>query len=352
MRSRHFRGMKRRVVLVLVALLAVLAIPAVPCWIGAGRLVMPPRKPLLARTHVAIAEVSAAGVAIYEDRTTNGIPFLVCEPVTGTNPGRRGSILRRELRERGIPVGSYGEIVGTVVLLHGWGMRKEDLLRVAERFCAVGLRCVIPDLPGHGDNPECRAGFGFGKGEARLPEEVLAAAAVRFGFPEQPAALWGLSMGGSYAIAAAAALPSRWKAMIVVSSFDALAPVVREQTTRALGAWAVALQPWLVLATRCRGGIWIPDIAPVELARRANLPAMFVHGDADTLIPLRAGRRLHDAAASPAKRWIPVKNAAHGNVLGTPQQVFVEMAAWLLGTMGGATGFGEEERFSFTSVVE
>lgn len=332
-RRGHFRPMKRLMVVLLVLLAAVVGIPAIPCWIAAEYLVMPPRRPLLEKNRTALAEVSAAGIAIREARTDGGVPFLVCEPVPLGRPGKRGSTLRHELLERGVDPGDYGKIVGTMVLLHGWGARKENLLRVAERFCAAGLRCVIPDLPGHGDNPVSRTGFGFGPNEATLAADVLDAAAAEFGFPAQPAVLWGMSMGGSYAIAAAAEQPSRWKAMVVVSSFDALAPVVREQARKELGPWAPALQPWLVLITRFRGGVWISDIMPARLVRRTDVPAMFVHGDLDTLIPIQAGRRLHDEAASPVKRWVPVKNAAHGNVLGTPQQVFAEMAAWLLGAV-------------------
>lgn len=139
-----------------------------------------------------------------------------------------------------------------------------------------------------------------------------------------------MSMGGSYAIAAAAEDPGKWSSLIVVSSFDALAPVVRAQTSGALGRWAAVFEPGLHLAVRCRGGVSLDDAAPVQRMARVAVPAMIIHGDADALIPPRAGRSLYEAAASSQKRWLSVTGAAHGNVLGTPQQVFAEMAAWML----------------------
>jgi|GEM_PF-3411362 len=37
-----------------------------------------------------------------------------------------------------------------MLILHGRSGMKEDYLAVAERYRAIGFRCLIPDLPGHG----------------------------------------------------------------------------------------------------------------------------------------------------------------------------------------------------------
>jgi hypothetical protein len=52
------------------------------------------------------------------------------------------------------------------------------------------------------------------------------------------------------------------------------------------------------------------------------------------LDPENAGWRLYLAIPSGRKRWLEVTGAEHGNVLGTPQHVFCEMAGWTLGQLG------------------
>ena len=146
-------------------------------------------------------------------------------------------------------------------------------------------------------------------------------------------------MGGAFALRAAEAEPGRWNALIVVSSFDALEPVIDRVLNHSIGGLAAVLDPGLIAAVRWRGGFWLGDVRPVECARRLRrLPTLVVHGDADDLIPPRQGEQLFQAIAHPDKAWLRVNGALHGNVLGTPQHVFAGMAAWYAQWLGPAAG--------------
>jgi pimeloyl-ACP methyl ester carboxylesterase len=304
----------------------------VTSWIGAGILLMPPRKALRPWQNAWLAHPALAGLRIERRVSDAGVPYLQCEPDAAAGPSLRGRILRAQLAAAGIAPGRFGEVRGTLVLLHGWGMRKEDLLITAERFCAAGFRCLIPDLPGHGENAGPCAGFGCDGVERFLPREVLESAARNGHFAARPAALWGLSMGGACAIQAAAATPETWDSLVVVSAFDALDPVVRGALGRAMGGWlATILDPGLEGAVLLRGGFLLGAREPLASAARLRVPTFLIHGRDDDLIPVAAGRRLYRAAPVRRKRWLEVRTARHGNVLGTPQHVFVEMAAWMLG---------------------
>ena len=248
-------------------------------WAGAGWLLMPPRKPVPSSTNEVLAWSGAGGLRVMRNVTESGVPYLLCTPDGVAGPSRRGQILRAQLSTAGVPPGKFGEVRGTLVLLHGWGMRKENLLVTAERFCAVGFRCLIPDLPGHGENPRAAASFGQRPDDRTLPRDVLESAARHDHFDPRPAALWGLSMG------------------------------------RRL---------------RGRGGFWLPAARPGDRARNLRVPTLIVHGTADDFIPLTDGERLFRAIPDPRKRWLAVEGARHGNVRGTPQAVFAEMATWML----------------------
>ncbi|MGH8047426.1 MAG: alpha/beta hydrolase [Chthoniobacterales bacterium] len=308
-------------------LLLFVALYGITSWIGAGWLLAPPRNPPQTWQLDMLGNPRNYGLRIERSISAAGVPYLLCVPDASAGPGRRGGILRMQLGNGAPP---YGDIRGTVVLLHGWTMRKEGLLAVAERFCAAGLRCVIPDLPGHGESPSPTAGFGARAGERLLPGEVLESASRRFNFPSRPAVLWGLSMGGAYALQAATAQPELWSTVVVVSSFDALEPVVHGQVDSSAHGLGSFLRPGLAVAVRIRGGFWPGDACPVESARRLQVPAFIVHGTSDDLIPPSCGRRIYEAIPTPRKRWLAVDGALHGNVLGTPQHVFVEMSGWFL----------------------
>ncbi len=305
-------------------------------WMAAGWLVEPPRKGLAERHREWLAHPAAHGLRIRHGETASGTPYLLCEP--GAALGERGRLIRRQLAERGAAAGRFGGVRGTLVVLHGRGMRKEDFLLVAERFCAAGFRCLLPDLPGHGENPETRLRFGTSPAERSLPGEVLESAAALFGFEPGPSGLWGMSLGGAFAVRAAAEDPTRWDAVVVVSSFDELAPVVRGEARRRFGKAAPLATLGLGEAVRWRGGCPPARVRPIEAAARLSMPVMILHGTDDPLIGIEQGRRLYRAVPHPRKQWIAVTGARHGDVLVTPQPVFCEMAAFFLRWMAPPRG--------------
>jgi pimeloyl-ACP methyl ester carboxylesterase len=190
---------------------------------------------------------------------------------------------------------------------------------------------VLPDLPGHGDNPARHSSFGIAKSERGIARDVLESAAARFHFKTHPAGVWGMSMGGAYAIEAAAEKPEQWDAVIVVSSFDALTPVINGEARQWFHAFAPVASFGVMEAVRWRAGYSPWKIRPVDEAASLRLPVMIVHGTADEVIALRRGKNLFEALPdAQRKRWIEVSDAHHGNVLVTPMPVFAEMGAWFI----------------------
>jgi pimeloyl-ACP methyl ester carboxylesterase len=305
-------------------------------WVGAGWLISPPRKTLRDWQVAQLERREPCGMRIERFIADGGTPCLMCVPDPVAGPAIRGALLRQQMAVAGLDLSPYGRLRGTLVLLHGWGMRKEDLLITAQRFCAAGFRCVIPDLPGHGENRSPFTGFGTSSYERELPRTVLESAARRFHFSPRPAALWGMSMGGAYAVEAAAATPASWSALVVVSSFDALEPVVSGELRRGVGYVAGALHPGLMLAIRCRAGFWLGQVRPIDSAPHLRLPTLILHGSNDVLIPMREGRQLFEAVPDVRKQWLEVESATHRNVLGTPQLVFADMSAWCLNWMAAS----------------
>ncbi|HSI62546.1 MAG TPA: hypothetical protein VLE43_05485, partial [Candidatus Saccharimonadia bacterium] len=137
-------------------------------WYASSRLISPARRPLQDYHLEFLAHPQDHGVRVehFKVRSSSGFetPCLLCEPLPSPGPAAvKGSKVRSELQALGVTLNPWGTIKATLVLLHGHKGRKEDYLPVAERLCAVGFRCILVDLPGHGDHPAPYATFGHGE---------------------------------------------------------------------------------------------------------------------------------------------------------------------------------------------
>ena len=294
----------------------------------AGSVASPARRSLQDYHRSYLDGKESHGVEVKEDVFLDGkVPCLIVRPDRAGGIAKRGVTLRRQLAEAGIKVPLFGKEGGLVVLLHGRNGRKEDLLPVAERFCAVGLVCVMPDLPSHGESPIETVGFGSREFEAELPGEVVDAVKAELGLGKMPEFLWGISMGGSFAIHAAAVQPERWERIIIVASFDRLSGVVEDS----MGIFSGMFSPLAGDLIVRRGGVDVTLVNPVDLAGGIEIPVLVVHGDEDDLISYTRGKALYEAFAG-EKKFVTVPGGNHDNVLVTEAPVYAEMAKWFLGS--------------------
>jgi pimeloyl-ACP methyl ester carboxylesterase len=225
----------------------------------------------------------------------------------------KGRKVRELLEQGGRNPPPWGEARGTVVVLHGHIGRKEDSLPICERFCAAGFRCVVPDLPGHGDNPAACATFG--KTECALAEELLEDAAARFAFAPRPALLFGVSQGGAIALQTAARPGGRWAGVCSVAAFATLdRPLAKSSEDLAgplgpLAGWACQV------GVRCRAGFSPAEIRPLDAARRITVPTFIAHGEQDSFISPSNAREIFDAIPHSRKTLRMVPAGSHHDVL-------------------------------------
>jgi pimeloyl-ACP methyl ester carboxylesterase len=324
-------GMKRLVRWLSILVLLVLAgTTGTGMWLG-GEVVRPARRALQPHHREMLAQPEAFGMRLQPFIASDGTPVVVCEP-TGT-PGKRGRLVREQLAARHAPLPRFGECDRVLVLVHGRRMRKEDMFFVAERFCAAGFRCIIPDLPGHGDHPAEVAGYGIT--ESELPAKVAREAAVKFGFSLENASLLGISMGGAVAVRAATLPNVPWKALVLLCTFDDLASVVETQAGKLAGP---VLGPLLAFGAETRFAIETgqrPSAANSRLlASKVSCHVLIAHGTGDSFIPPECGQRLHEAlTAAKSRRWLPVPGAGHATIFTTDFPLFATLSEWLLREM-------------------
>ena len=321
---RHWRG-----ILVTSLLAVTLAACGIILWAG-SEIASPTRRPVLDYHLEFLSNPAAHGIQIDRFTASEGTPCLMCSPATSGTLGNRGQIIRQQLTARDLALQPAGIIAGTLVLTHGRKGRKEDYLPIAERLCAVGFRCIIPDLPAHGDHPGEIATYGVR--EAELPARILDEASRKFAFEKQPAGLLGMSMGGSVAVHAANLPDAPWRALVVISSFDSFPTAIEGQASRYIGTtlgplWAAGTN----VVFRWKSGIPLADIEPRRHAASITIPTLIAHGTADRVVPMASGRRLFEALPeTTVKKWQEIPGADHDNVLITSFPIYADIAEWMI----------------------
>ena len=299
--------------LISLALLTLLAIALVG-WIGSSRLLTPERRQLQDYHEEILSTPADFGVEVTQHAARSGTPYLEVMPASHPGPAQKSRALRTALSHSSASLPPWGQTLGTVILLHGHGSRKEDHLPISERFCAAGFRCILPDLPGHGESPLASATFGAR--EVGLIEEL--SDEVRSPEAHSPVFLFGISQGGAIAILTAARDPDRWAGVVSVAAFSSLDRVVLD-SARSLHPVANQLSPLLyhsvATVSRLRAGLDPAAIRPANAATLLTLPSMIVHGDSDRYIPLEQGVSIFEQIPSPHKQFYTVVGGSHGRVL-------------------------------------
>jgi alpha-beta hydrolase superfamily lysophospholipase len=138
-------------------------------------------------------------------------------------------------------------------------------------------------------------------------------------------------MGGAYAVHAVEKSPTLWKSLLVVSSFDSLAGVIRDQIRSFPITLPGITETVLIRIIKILGGVDINQVVPESWATQIKVPVLVVHGDADNLIDFSRGKSLFDGfTQAHYKQWLPVPGAGHNNILVTKEPVYAQMSAWLL----------------------
>lgn len=299
-------------------------------WWCVSEIAAPGRRPVSAANKEFFKETSQAGFTVEKFESSDGMPCLVCTPSQTTAFSKKGKIIRGQLLTKGMTLEPAGEIIGTLLILHGRTGMKEDYLAVAERFCAVGFRCIIPDLPGHGANKSRFTTYGVL--EAPMILKCYKEAAARYGFAQEPCMLLGQSMGGAQAVHLAALDGSPFEAMVVLSSFDRLQTVVMGKTNALLGeVVGTAVSESVNHVYGWKTGVRISEINSVKKAPSIRIPTLVIHGESDTMIPVASGKKLyHSFSKDVDKQWLVVPRAEHNNILITDYPLYATMAEWFL----------------------
>lgn len=190
---------------------------------------------------------------------------------------------------------------GTILLVHGWGANLETLDEDAELFLAWGFGVAGCDLRGHGESGGRHTMLGFHEvDDQRLILEHLR----RAGRLRQPLVLYGVSLGGTLALCAAAEEPEA-AAVFADSPFNRLDRAADHYAKLALPLMPKYPLRWLTLRmVEWQVGHRLSALsAEAALPSFAPRPLLLFHCEGDGLVLCRNSDEIAAAYAGHVSYW-------------------------------------------------
>lgn len=247
-----------------------------------------------------------------------------------------------------------GDIRAVVVVAHGFGEHSGRYQNLVDALVPRGYAIYAPDHRGHGRSGGPRAVVD--NYDHLLDDLDVVIARVQRDHSGVPLFLLGHSMGGSIALASALRRQDHLTGLVLsgpAASIDVpkplqllvsvLAKVAPKLGVRQLPAEGVSRDPAVVKAYVDDPLVFhakMPAATPAALLRAAagfpaqlpslRTPLLVVHGSADVLVPVAAGRMVHERAGSKDKTLRVYDGLAH-EVFNEPEKdtVLAEVADWL-----------------------
>lgn len=204
---------------------------------------------------------------------------------------------------------------------HGYTGSASDMAPYAKAFYDLGFSVLTPDALAHGDSE----GKYIGMGWLERPDVLDWIGSIVSADPEAQIVLHGVSMGGATVMMAAGEdLPENVKCIVEDCGYSSVWDEFRLQLKNVFHMPAFPLLYAATLMSKLRAGYSFGEASSVEQLKRASVPILFIHGEADTFVPFEMLDTVFEACASAVKEKLPVPNAAHGAACATAPRLYWE----------------------------
>jgi fermentation-respiration switch protein FrsA (DUF1100 family) len=198
---------------------------------------------------------------------------------------------------------------GILILLHGFGTSKADLLDTAYVFHTRGpYHLVLMDSRAHGASGG--ETISFGKKEVDDLKALLDYLARNPDLAGLPVGFYGISMGGAIAILAAARCP-QVKAVVTDSAYADLGHAIARAQRLTYHIPRLPLGQMVLWGTELRLGCCLKELSPAgAIGAVTPRPVLIIHGGRDISIAPSQAAKLFELAGQPKELWL-VPEAEH-----------------------------------------
>lgn len=190
---------------------------------------------------------------------------------------------------------------GTILVLHGYGTNKSDILTFAEMFYDHGYNTLFFDFRAHG---KTRGKCTLGYRETRDLDGAVTYLLKRPDVDKSKIGVLGCSMGAIVAIIGAANNPVI-KAVVADSGFYSFEKTVTKFAKVFYGLPKYPFVPPAIWFAQLRAGFLAKHADPMKyIGKIAPRPVFLIGGTNDVRIPPENQERLFSAAGEPKQLWI------------------------------------------------
>lgn len=199
----------------------------------------------------------------------------------------------------------------TVIIAHGYAGKAKNMAAYAKYYHeTLNYNVLMPDARGHGASEGDYIGFGWPERKDYL--QWIDYIIDRNG-EDSNIALHGVSMGASTVLMTSGEeLTNQVKAIIADCGYTSAKDVLSYQLKRMYHLPSFPIIQTTSLLTKIRAGYSFGEASAIEQVKKTNLPILYIHGEADTFVPVEMVHELYEATPS-EKDLYSVPKAEHGN---------------------------------------
>ncbi|RYG71748.1 alpha/beta hydrolase [Lentibacillus lipolyticus] len=209
-----------------------------------------------------------------------------------------------------------------VVMAHGYLGNAMDMGLFGQYYYEEkGYNIFTADARGHGASGGDYIGFGW---HDRLDyvnwiERIIS----KYG-EDTEIILHGVSMGAATVLMTAGEeLPDNVKAVIADSPYTSVYDLFAYQMDRMFHLPSVPFFPSTSAVTQLRAGYSLKEASALDQVKNADIPILYIHGDADTFVPTSMSEELYENTKSDAE-LMTVEGAGHGEPFVVAKEKYID----------------------------
>ena len=195
-----------------------------------------------------------------------------------------------------------------VIMLHGYTGWKEEMYHYAARYYDRGFNVLCPDLRCQGESDGDFIGMGWTDRE----DVLLWISKILESYPKAKIVLHGESMGASCALMLSGSdVPKNVKFVISDCALEDSMAMFKKQLKDWFSLPDLGFIGSARLWLKIRGGYDLKDAAAINEVGKSKVPTLFIHGDKDKIVPVKAASELYEACGAAEKELMIVEGAGH-----------------------------------------
>ena len=195
------------------------------------------------------------------------------------------------------------------ILVHGYGRDQTYAFDYAEEYLKHGYNVLTPDLRASGTSE----GIYLTMGTFESQDIVIWCEKIVEHDTQAKIILHGVSMGAATVLMASALNPQNVVAVVEDCGYTSAYEMFSAQMQKIFGLPEFPIMNFVDVVSKIKTGSSVSDAAPINSVQNSKVPTLFIHGNADKLVPFEMLNQLYNASNAPVKEKFVVEGAGHAD---------------------------------------